>query len=76
MSRIATRGRWRSRSSSAASGPNLLLIALTGYGGAGDVQRARQAGFDCHLTKPVDVRELIHAIARNQRGLSPDQKIA
>ena len=64
------------RQARAASGPNLLLIALTGYGGAGDVQRARQAGFDCHLTKPVDVRELIHAIARNQRGLSPDQKIA
>jgi signal transduction histidine kinase/CheY-like chemotaxis protein len=64
------------RQARAAMGPRLMLIALTGYGGALDVQRAKQVGFDCHLTKPVDVRELVQAIARNQRGLSADQKIA
>ena len=35
-------------------GAGLRLIALTGWGAAGDVQRAREAGFDHHLTKPAD----------------------
>jgi CheY-like chemotaxis protein len=30
------------------------LIALTGYGQEEDQRRAREAGFDLHLTKPVD----------------------
>jgi CheY-like chemotaxis protein len=30
------------------------LIALTGYGRDEDRQRAREAGFDEHLTKPAD----------------------
>jgi CheY-like chemotaxis protein len=30
------------------------LIAVTGWGQADDVARAKQAGFDEHLTKPVD----------------------
>ena len=30
------------------------LIALTGYGEPEDVRRARDAGFDTHLLKPVD----------------------
>ena len=30
------------------------LIALTGYGQSEDQRRARDAGFDLHLTKPVD----------------------
>ena len=32
----------------------IVLIALTGYGQAEDKQRSRTAGFDYHLTKPVD----------------------
>jgi signal transduction histidine kinase len=35
-----------------------LLVAITGYGGAEDRQRSHAAGFDIHLTKPVDVEEL------------------
>ena len=31
-----------------------LLIAITGYGGAEDRERALSAGFDAHLTKPVE----------------------
>jgi CheY-like chemotaxis protein len=31
-----------------------VLIALSGYGQEEDVRKARQAGFDRHLTKPVD----------------------
>jgi signal transduction histidine kinase len=30
------------------------LIALTGYGGEEDRRRSHEAGFDVHLTKPVD----------------------
>jgi PAS domain S-box-containing protein len=30
------------------------LIALTGYGQAGDRERSRAAGFDAHVVKPVD----------------------
>ena len=31
-----------------------LLVAITGYGGAEDRERALAAGFDAHLTKPVE----------------------
>jgi PAS domain S-box-containing protein len=34
--------------------PRPLLIALSGYGQEEDKQRALEAGFDWHLTKPVD----------------------
>ncbi len=35
------------------------LIALTGYGQAEDIQRTARAGFDAHLTKPVDAASLV-----------------
>jgi CheY-like chemotaxis protein len=34
--------------------PGLLLVAMTGYGQDGDRERSREAGFDAHLTKPID----------------------
>ncbi|MGD9942061.1 MAG: chemotaxis protein CheB [Burkholderiaceae bacterium] len=37
---------------------NLYLIAVTGYGQAGDVKAARQAGFDMHIVKPLEVGSL------------------
>ncbi|MEY2531696.1 MAG: hypothetical protein QOI96_1781 [Verrucomicrobiota bacterium] len=33
-------------------------VALTGYGTDADIQRGKEAGFDFHLTKPVDFHEL------------------
>jgi signal transduction histidine kinase len=42
------------------------LIALTGYGQVEDLHRAREAGFDDHLVKPVDFATL----ARSLAGLS------
>jgi two-component system CheB/CheR fusion protein len=36
----------------------LLLVAVTGYGREEDRLRSREAGFDHHLTKPVDPAEL------------------
>ena len=38
------------------------LIAMTGYGQPADRVRSRQAGFDEHLVKPVDVAALIAVI--------------
>jgi signal transduction histidine kinase/CheY-like chemotaxis protein len=35
-------------------GRDVLLIAVTGWGGADHRQQTAQAGFDHHLTKPVD----------------------
>jgi DNA-binding response OmpR family regulator len=39
-------------------GADLRLIALTGWGQDEDKRRARDAGFDHHLTKPVDPQQL------------------
>ncbi len=35
-----------------------LLIAVTGYGQESDKDKARQSGFDHHLTKPVRIAEI------------------
>ena len=40
-----------------------VLVAVTGWGQEGDRQRAREAGFDRHLTKPVDPREIESILA-------------
>ncbi|WP_307719275.1 hybrid sensor histidine kinase/response regulator [Pseudoduganella armeniaca] len=41
----------------------LRLVALTGYGQKADVERARAAGFDVHLTKPASADDLRRALA-------------
>jgi len=41
---------------------NLRLIAITGYGQESDRARARAAGFDLYLIKPVDPRDLKEAL--------------
>jgi CheY-like chemotaxis protein len=38
----------------AAGRADVLLVAVTGYGQSGDRHRSGEAGFDAHLTKPVD----------------------
>jgi CheY-like chemotaxis protein/nitrogen-specific signal transduction histidine kinase len=40
------------------------LIAVTGYGRDEDRRRAKEAGFDEHLTKPVDPRKLLEELAK------------
>ncbi|MGD0526488.1 MAG: CheR family methyltransferase, partial [Polyangiaceae bacterium] len=40
----------------------LYLLALTGYGQADDRQAARDAGFDDHLVKPVDLERLVRCL--------------
>jgi len=39
-------------------GNSIRLIALTGYGQPDDHVRTREAGFDMHLVKPVDAKQL------------------
>jgi CheY-like chemotaxis protein len=39
-------------------GDAVMLVALTGWGQPSDRARAREAGFDHHLTKPVEFEEL------------------
>ena len=36
-------------------GRSLLLVAVTGWGQAEDKRRAKEAGFDRHFTKPLDL---------------------
>jgi CheY-like chemotaxis protein len=40
-----------------------VLVALTGWGQDDDRKRARSAGFDHHLVKPVDVAQLSRLLA-------------
>jgi CheY-like chemotaxis protein len=40
----------------------LRCIAVTGYGQETDHARSRQAGFDLHLVKPVDLSVLLRAL--------------
>jgi signal transduction histidine kinase len=39
-----------------------LLVAVTGWGQPQDVQKARDAGFDRHMVKPLDIDELVKLI--------------
>jgi PAS domain S-box-containing protein len=41
----------------------MKLVAQTGWGQPSDKLRAKQAGFDLHLTKPIDVDRLVAVIA-------------
>jgi CheY-like chemotaxis protein len=43
-------------------GDALRLVALSGYGQKADIQRAAQAGFALHLTKPATLDELVRAL--------------
>lgn len=40
----------------------LRLIALSGYSCEETLARSREAGFECHLVKPIGLRELESAI--------------
>lgn len=38
--------------------PDVFMVAITGYGLESDRKRTREAGFQAHLTKPVDIDRL------------------
>lgn len=47
-----------------ARGNAVLIVAITGWGQEDDRQRARDAGFNHHFTKPVDFVMLLDLIDR------------
>ena len=51
----------------AARGSRVLLVAITGYGQPEDRRSALDAGFDVHLTKPVELGRLAAVIERAGR---------
>jgi len=52
-----------------ALGKSVLLVAMTGYGQKSDRLQALSAGFDTHLTKPIDIKaiELLLALGEQWR---------
>ena len=45
-----------------------VLVALTGWGSEDNKRQSREAGFDFHLTKPVEVTAIESILARVVRG--------
>jgi PAS domain S-box-containing protein len=54
------------RMRASAAGQKVLLLAVTGWGQVEDKQRAVEAGFDDHLTKPVDSAFLSRLLQQNR----------
>ena len=56
-----------------ASGSPAFLVAMTGFGNEEDKRRTRAAGFDAHLTKPVELDALVTLLndARERSATSP-----
>jgi signal transduction histidine kinase/ActR/RegA family two-component response regulator len=46
------------------AGSKIRLVALTGYGMAGDIERAMHAGFAEHITKPVNMDSLLRGLSQ------------
>jgi PAS domain S-box-containing protein len=60
-----------------AWGQHVKLIAITGWGQADDRNRALQAGFDFHLTKPVTPQALAAVLSSvNAQGIAHDDERA
>jgi len=51
---------------------DMFLIALTGYGQASDRAAGREAGFDEHLVKPVNIEGLLSLLADLRSGVVRD----
>lgn len=50
---------------------NVPAVALTGYGRGADVERALEEGFAEHLTKPLDLDQLLQIVRRLTEGHNP-----
>jgi CheY-like chemotaxis protein len=49
-------------------GAGPLLVALTAYGSPADQDRSLEAGFDVHLTKPIDLPRLLAVLTAPGHG--------
>jgi signal transduction histidine kinase/ActR/RegA family two-component response regulator len=45
-------------------GEDVILVAVSGFGQPEDKRRALEAGFDEHITKPADVRDIENLLSR------------
>ncbi len=52
----------------AAGGSDIFLVALTGYGQPEDRTRAAAAGFDVHMTKPINFNNLHKILSAATKG--------
>ena len=50
------------REARASATPPRRLVAISGYGAPADIAASRDAGFDEHLVKPVDLARLLAAV--------------
>jgi signal transduction histidine kinase/CheY-like chemotaxis protein len=48
---------------SSPGGDRMRLVAVTGYGQESDRRRTREAGFDAHVVKPVEITQLMELVA-------------
>jgi CheY-like chemotaxis protein len=46
-------------------GKNIMLVALTGWGQDEDRRKSQEAGFDLHMVKPIDPKDLDHLLAKS-----------
>lgn len=51
---------------------SLQVIALTAHAMSGDLEKARQAGFDDYITKPIDITSFPEQVARALAGKPAD----
>jgi len=47
---------------------SIAVLAVTAQAMKGDRERFREAGFDGYLSKPIDIDELLAAVAHHSRG--------
>ena len=57
-------------------GEKLILIALTGWGQPEHIEKSKLAGFDEHMTKPVEVDVLLRRLANLKTRALPQRPIA
>ena len=50
------------------SGRRMLAIAVTGYASSADIETAMTAGFDLHVSKPLDFNTFVPLLRRLARG--------
>jgi two-component system cell cycle response regulator DivK len=53
---------------------SLRVVALTAHAMSGDREKAREAGFDDYIAKPIEIAEFPDQVARALAGRTPDPK--
>ena len=57
-----------------SEGAGMFLVATTGWGKPEDIRRSEEAGFDLHMTKPIDVARAARALA--DRQMAPTDRMS